>query len=128
MTFKLHNERRYARSQLVKSADFSLLHIQHRRLEPGLLDPITFKCNEIDMVLSGQTLTERKANGWTQRSFLRPGISRASPIGTHEDFAEITDPLDILNIYFAVSIHRKKRVGRLRHRPCKDRAFLRRRP
>jgi len=99
MTFKLHNERRYARSQLVKSADFSLLHIQHRRLEPGLLDPITFKCNEIDMVLSGQTLTERKANGWTQRSFLRPGISRVSPIGTHEDFAEITDRLDILHIY-----------------------------
>jgi AraC family transcriptional regulator len=63
------------------------------------LDPITFKCNEINMVLSGQTITERRANGWTQRSFLHSGMTRVSPIGTHEDFAETTDSLDILHIY-----------------------------
>jgi AraC family transcriptional regulator len=99
MTFKKHNETRYASSQLIKSAEFSRLHVQHRRLQPGHLDPITFKCNEVDLVISGHTLTQRKANGWTRGSFLRPGIARVSPIGTHEDFAETADPLDILNIY-----------------------------
>jgi AraC family transcriptional regulator len=50
-------------------------------------------------VLSGRTVTKRRANGWTQREFLEPGVACISPNGTHEDFAETADPLDILHIY-----------------------------
>jgi AraC family transcriptional regulator len=99
MALLVHDRKYETSPRLHDSVDWPDLRVEHLRLEPRGMKPVTFTCNEIAVVLAGRTVATRIGNGVTQRSLIQPGASCVNPVGTYESQADITSPIEDLHIF-----------------------------
>ncbi|WP_445681117.1 helix-turn-helix domain-containing protein [Radicibacter daui] len=99
MTLLVHQEKYAVTSHLSSPLVWPDMQVEHRRIEPGSMQPVTFSCNSVAVALAGRTPVSRTANGLQQRTVIRPGMAAIEPVGFHESEAEIASPLDCLHIY-----------------------------
>jgi AraC family transcriptional regulator len=99
ISFKVPDERYRSGKPPVAAAEWPELRVEHRRLEAGGMNPVTFEWNELAFVLSGRTSTSRTGNGKTQQHFIQPGTACICPSGVHESYSETTSPIECLLIY-----------------------------
>ncbi|MGR9257247.1 helix-turn-helix transcriptional regulator [Rhizobium leguminosarum] len=104
MTLLVHHEKYEGSPHLHTPLDWSDLRIEHRRLEPGSLAPVTFTCNSVVVALAGRTPVSRTANGERQRAVIQPGTACIEPAGFDESEAEIASPVECLHIHVAPSL------------------------
>jgi AraC family transcriptional regulator len=112
MKLSTHGERKYqGTTELVASAHFSSLRIDHRRLKPGHHEPGVCQSNELIFVLAGRTYALQSANGVTYRRFIRTGTSCICPVGTFEKASGTTSPLECLHIYLPPSLIERSSIA-----------------
>lgn len=104
MTLLVHHKKYEASPHLHTPLDWPDLRIEHRRLEPGSLTPVTFTCNSVVVALAGRTPVSRTANGQMQRAVIRPGMACIEPAGFDESEAEIASPVECLHIHIAPAL------------------------
>src|SRR6476661_5685651 len=89
MTLLVHSHKYDGSPHLSSPLELPDLHVEHRRLEPRSLKPVTFTCHAIAVALKGRTPVRRTANGETHRGLIRPGMGCIEPTGFDEIEAEI---------------------------------------
>jgi AraC family transcriptional regulator len=99
MALLVHDQKYETSPRLHDSVDWPDLRVEHLRLEPRGMKPVTFTCNEIAIIVSGHTVATRTGNGVTQRSVIQPGIVCLNPIGTYESQADIASPIEVIHIF-----------------------------
>ncbi len=104
MTLLVHHEKYRGSPHLHAPLDWPDLRVEHRRLEPGSLAPVTFTCNSVVVALAGRTPASRTANGERQRAVIQPGMACIEPVGLDESEAEIASPIECLHIHVAPSL------------------------
>jgi AraC family transcriptional regulator len=98
MTLLVHDEKYDGSPHLHVPLEGPDLRVDHRRLEPGSLAPVTFTCNSVVVALAGHTPVTRMANGLRQQAVIQPGMACIEPIGVSESEAEIALPVECLHI------------------------------
>lgn len=98
MTLRVHDEKYLEHPQLYPSLERPDFRVDHRRLEPGSMAPVTFTCNTVVVALAGRTPVIRKANGISQVALIQPGMACIEPVGVTESEAEIASPIECIHI------------------------------
>lgn len=80
------------------------MRIEHRRLTPETIWPVTFTCISINVALAGRTPVRRTAGRTMLRNVIRPGMSSVEPVGLNETQVEIWAPIETLHVYLAPSV------------------------
>jgi AraC family transcriptional regulator len=104
MTLLVHDKKYETSPRLHDSVDLPDLRVEHLRLEPRGLKPVTFTCNEIAVALAGRTLVTRTGNGETQRTVIHPGVACVNPVGTYESQADIASPIEDIHIFIPATL------------------------
>ena len=101
MSVEGHGDAKYRTGQLLRAAaDWPELRVELWRHEAGALADLTLECNEVAILLSGQTGVKRTGDGQRQEAFARPGTSWICPAGTYESNIEVAATMgECLHIY-----------------------------
>lgn len=82
---------------LERRDDWTNLVIEHRTNGAGSHPAQSYPCNELIIMLSGQSIVRRTGAGIVEQSLARAGTAWTGPVGFHEK-CEIERPLDCLHI------------------------------
>ncbi|WP_232494094.1 helix-turn-helix domain-containing protein [Novosphingobium kaempferiae] len=82
---------------LERRDDWTNLVIEHRTNGAGSHPARSYPCNELIIMLSGQSIVRRTGAGIVEQSLARAGTAWTGPVGFHEK-CEIEKPLDCLHI------------------------------
>ena len=100
MTLATHGDQKYHNSQkLAETSDWPTLSIEHRKFEAGRQATPVPICTEVILLLSGGGMVSRSGNGEVQKSLARPGMSYLVPVGTQENYLELSDRMECLHLY-----------------------------
>src|ERR1700681_96111 len=100
MALQTHGDRKYPCSELLGgAAEGEALRVEHRQVPGGTHNPLTSKCTELVLILSGKATVRRTGNGQKQEGLALPGTSWLVPAGTHETQLELDGPLECLHLY-----------------------------
>lgn len=104
MTFQIHNQRYEGSIHLHKPLEWLDMRIEHRRLTPSTVRPVTFTCVCVNLALAGQTPAWRSAGHTILRNVIRPGMASIDPPGLDETQTEMSAAIETLHIYLAPSV------------------------
>lgn len=104
MTFEVHNHRFEGTGHLHSSLQWPDILIEHRRLTPDTIRPVTFTCVGVTVALAGLSPVRRMSRGIVQRAIIQPGMAAIEPVGMEETEVEIASPIETLHIYLAPSL------------------------
>jgi AraC family transcriptional regulator len=105
MALQTHGDRKYPSSELLSGAtEWDALRVEHRQVPGGIHNPLTSKCTELVLILSGQATVRRTGNGQKQEGLALPGTSWLVPAGTHETQLELDGPLECLHLYLPATL------------------------
>ena len=100
MTLATHGDQKYHnREKLAETSDWPTLSIEHRKFEAGRQATPVPICTEVILLLSGGGMVCRSGNGEVQKSLARPGMSYLVPVGTQENYLELSDRMECLHLY-----------------------------
>ena len=100
MTLATHGDQKYHNSEkLAETSDWPTLSIEHRKFEAGRQATPVPICTEVILLLSGGGMVCRSGNGEVQKSLARPGMSYLVPVGTQENYLELSDRMECLHLY-----------------------------
>lgn len=104
MPLLVHDSKYAESAHLHAPLEWPDFRIEHRRLKPGSLTPVTFTCNSVVVALAGCTPVRRAAAGEVQRAVIYPGMACVEPAGLDETQAEIASPLECLHIHLSPAL------------------------
>lgn len=85
-----HADAKYLTGQRLKqAADWSDMRVEVWRHEPGVLAENTPQCTELIVMLDGQAMVKRTADGHKEEALARPGTAWLCPAGIRETNVEI---------------------------------------
>jgi AraC family transcriptional regulator len=99
MTSPVRNgEKTQGTNILIDAASWAGLHVEHRRIGPGIYPCDRQICTELAYILSGRSSIERLTDGKLQQGLALPGTSWLAPAGTNETTLEFDGETECLII------------------------------